>query len=212
MLGTNSKKDWAGRFFCLKYADRYKFVKKSILEFWHQKLSESAKLKPSLKFLKTDFLPLGSSPHPLWLSCQNSPSATEAATLQAQILCGRYRDDLLCSKWNGSSGECSLCSHFPGDCIHYLSGGCPPLRQPLAVTLSHSLSRLSSTSFLIPPVLSALRSSPSAWCGFLADPSVNENVIKIRQELGHKSIWPLFNFSRALILTMHRTRMKLMET
>ena len=93
-------------------------------------MTDSVKQKSSLKFIKPDFLPLNKGPHPMLTSCGNSINAVRAATVQAQIFSGRYRDDLLVSKWTpGASGSCTLpgCSFYPGDCIDLLSRNCPSL-------------------------------------------------------------------------------------
>ena len=178
-----------------------KLVRKRILDFWHKKLVKDSNSKPSLRFLQAEFLPLGSGPHPLWLSCEGSPTATRAAILEAHIITGRYRDDYLSSKWDGGSDCCRLpdCGFFPGDCVHYLSGKCPALRDALMSTLNLLLSSLSDTPYLIPPIISAWNSSCDEWAKFIVDPSCNADVIRIKQELGPNSIWSLFKVSRAYI-------------
>ena len=79
------------------------------------------------------------------------------------------------------------------------------------LNLAYSLALLSPTPVLLHPVLCALDLPPFEWCLFLADPSVSKDVIKIKQQFGEKSIWPLFKFGRAIILSMHRTRMRLIN-
>ena len=110
-----------------------------------------------------------------------------------------------------SSGACMNFNFFPSDCVYFLSGDCLHLKDSLESTLNHSLHILSEYRFLIPPVLSALKKSPFDWTAFILDPSCDPQVIRICQDLGPKSIWPLFRLSRAYIWTMHRTRIKLME-
>ena len=183
-----------------------KKVRSRILHFWHSKLVHSAMLKPSLKYLRIEFLPLVCGPHPLWLSCQGSPSALEAA----KILSGRYRDDYLLSKFNNSSGRCTLgsCTYFPGDVTHYLSGDCPYLTHQLQSTLDHSLKYLSEFPLLIPPTLHALSQSTEEKVSFILDPYSYGQVIPIRQKYGAQSVWPLFKLSRSYIWCMHREGQK----
>ena len=166
------------------------------------------KEKSSLRFLRAEYLPIGSGPHPLWLSCGSSPSAIEAAVIQAKILTGPYRDDYLCSKWDNQSGNCKMCNFFPGDCLHYLSGTCSYLSEALSQTLQHSLDILSTTPLLLDTVLSSLQQPSDQWVKFILDPSTDRNVIKIKQEFGVRAIWPLFRLSRAYIWSMHRQRMR----
>ena len=188
------------------------YLRKRIYDFWHSKLINQMSSKSSLKFLRGAFLPLGCGPHPLWLSCEGSPTAIAAAELQAKILTGRYRDDYLVSKWKSSSdGACSLCDFFPGDISHYLTGDCPALAEQLKKTLSHSFSYLSHYPTLLQTALTVYNSSRLEFAAFIADPSTNPLVIKLRQEFGSKFVWPLFRLSRAYILCMHRERQRLMN-
>ena len=189
-------------------------VRKRILDYWHKKLVQDSKTKSSLCFLQAEFLPLGAGPHPPWLSCESSPTANRAAIIMAHIISGRYRDDYLSSRWDGGSNCCRLpnCGFFPGDCSHYLSGSCPALKDALLATLQHSLDSLSETPYLISPLISAWQQSSDDWSKFITDPSCNPQVIKIKKDLGPKSIWPLFKVSRAYIWTMHELRLKHQES
>ena len=82
------------------------------------------------------------------------------------------------------------------------------LARVLSATLLHSMNSLSIFPLLIPPVILALNGSPTEWALFILDPLTDQNVIRIRQELGPKSIWPLFRLSRVYIWTMNRVRSK----
>ena len=193
---------------CLK-----KIVKTAVTSFWHNELCKQASEKKSLAFLRCHFLPLGSSPHPLWTSCsRGSTSAVRSATVHAQLLCGSYRSDAVLAKWNGKSMACSLpgCKAPRGDAIHLLSGLCPALRQKLTLAISHGLTVLSNSSvFLHSQVLSALNRTPEDWLFFLLDPSTEPQIISFRQDNGVRSLDPIFRFSRTFIWTMHRERMRL---
>ena len=95
-------------------------IKKSVTAFWHQKLCNDVRNLPSLKFLRPAFLSLGGLPHLIWESCGSSPSAIRSATIQARLLSGRYRTDLLTSKYSGECGSCSIpgCLKWPADETH----------------------------------------------------------------------------------------------
>ena len=148
----------------------------------------------SLHFIRTDFLPLGRGPHPIWTSRQSSSSAVNAAVIQARLLSGRYRTDYLASKWTGESGCCTLpgCGAMPGDTVHLLSGQCPALRKFLASSLAHGLNTLGSHPLLLKAAENALMSSPEDWVQFILKPSANPAIIELRQKLGPQSIWPIF--------------------
>ena len=189
-------------------------VRKRVADVWHQKLVESSSQKSSLKFFRPQFLPLLKGPHPVLLSCGNSISSVRAATIVVRILSGRYRDDKLLSRFNNSSGACSLpsCSSLCGDSLHLLSGECSALRDALLTTLNNCLHFLSiSHPILIPPVIDALHRGPLEFVRLILDPSSDVNVIRISQEYGQTFIWPLFRVGRAYVWTMHKNRMKLIN-
>ena len=149
----------------------------------------------------------------MWLSCEGSKSAIEAAKVQAIILSGRYRDNYIMSKFNReNSGCCSMCYYYPGNVQHYLSGLCPALSSQLHTCLQHSLNILSNTPYLLESLYSAISKSAEDWIYLIADPATNSDVIKIRQHYGSKSIWPLFRLSRAYIWCMHCERTKLINS
>ena len=156
-------------------------------------------------FFKT-FLPIGRRPHPIWTSCCGSQSAVKAATVQARILSGRYRDDLFVSRYSQGDGSCSFCSFYPGDYVHLLSGTCPSLAPALKLSLQNSIRILSDWPLLLSPVLSSLSKSPEEWAQFVVHPTVNSEVIRVSQELGEEATYPLYKFCRAYIWCMHRTR------
>ena len=123
-----------------------KLFQPKIIEFWHTELSKQAAAKPSLQFLSCPFLPLGSGPHPIWLSCRSSKSAVKMATVQAKMISGRYRTDALTSKWTGGNARCLLpgCNGQKGDLFHLLSGACPAIYPSLSIAISRGLMALQS--------------------------------------------------------------------
>ena len=188
-----------------------KLVRKKILDFFHKQIIEATRSKSSLKFLRSEYIPLGSGPHPMWLSFGSSSSAVQAATIVAQIISGKYKDDYLCSKWNNSSGSCSYCNFYPGDCVHYLSGKCPALSYQLQTTLDNCIQFFPTFPDILSPVLDAYGKSALEWSIFILDPIFSPSVIKLKQEYGFESVQPLMRLSRAYVWTMHRERMKLSD-
>ena len=134
-------------------------VRTKVLDFWHKRLSNESKDKPSLCFLQPEYLPLGAGLHPLWLSCEGSRTANRAAILQAQIISGRYRDDYLSSKWDGGSACCQF--HIMASTLvtppttSQVQCTCPALKDALEATLFRSIRSLTDTPLLIPPITSA---------------------------------------------------------
>ena len=189
-----------------------RIVKSKMVDSFHSSLCESAKRKSSLKFLQPQFLPISRGPHPLWLSCGSSRSAIRSAKIQAVILSGRYRDFKLLAKINNDSENCKLpgCVALVGDCEHLLSGDCPALQHSLHETLSSSLNLLSlSSPLLVPPVLLALSRGSFEWTKFLLNPSVDVEVLKLKQIYGENFVWPHLRLSRAYIWCMDKEKSRL---
>ena len=189
-----------------------KLVKAKVSHYWRNYYILTIKTKPSLHFIRSEFLPFGCGPHPLWLSCGSSASAVKAATVQARVLAGKYRDDKVLSKFDMSlAGKCTLlgCDFFPGDCTHWLSFECPALSAVLISTLNNVLKVLRPWPLLLDVVYDALSKSNEEWASFVVDPSTYPSVIVLKQQFGEQSIWPLFKLSRALIWCFHREQKRL---
>ena len=188
-------------------------VKTCIRSFWHKNLASKAANLPSLRYLRPNFLPLGTGPHPLWWTCQSSPSAVRAATVQAKMLSGRYRSCWMRRHWTDETGECRLpgCGKSPGDVAHLLSGECTALQPHQATALLHLQELLAPYPQILPIVLSALDADREASTTFILDPSTDPRVIVLCQQQGQGSVLgPLFRACRAWVWAAHRTRMRLL--
>ena len=66
-------------------------VKKQVLNYWEEALRSEAEdpRYTSLSYFKPRFMSL-SSPHPLWTTAGSSPAIVSMATIQAQMISGRY--------------------------------------------------------------------------------------------------------------------------
>ena len=99
--------------------------------------AEAAQLS-SLVYFRPQYMSLVKT-HPVWSSAGSSPSKVTMATVQAQMLSGRYRTESLCSKWKPEcTGVCllsPLCSSTPEDLKHILQDciALIPTRQNLLV-------------------------------------------------------------------------------
>ena len=189
-----------------------KLVKTKITQYWRKYFISSIRDKPSLQFIRAEFLPFGSGPHPLWLSCGGSVSAVKAAIVQARIISGKYKDDKMLSKFDDRlSGKCTLsgCDFFPDDTTHWLSFQCQALAPALTSTFNNVIEVLRPWPLLLDVVHDALSRSPVEWAKFVVDPSTYPSVIVIKQQFGEESIWPLFKLSRALIWCFHKEQKRL---
>ena len=103
-----------------------KMVKKQIINFWEIKMRTKAATLTSLKFFNPKFMSL-TSPHPIWTSAGSSPYHVTMSTVQADMISGRYRTELLCKHWSSNkNGFCQLPScqglQIPEDLDHILAG------------------------------------------------------------------------------------------
>ena len=161
-----------------------KLVKSRVLDFWEKKLRADAKLLSSLLYFRPNFMSLD-SPHPLWLTAGTNPYEVNKATIQARMLSGRYRCELLCRHW--SSNKAGLCllpdCKDPGTCedLPHILIACKsliPIRTRIRLFFSnfistrHAISNIVSsflnsedlhfqTHFLLTVLLSLL--SPTLW-------------------------------------------------
>ena len=182
-----------------------RLVKEQVIKHWRTNLINSMRTKPSLHFLRPEFLPIGSDPHPLWMSCDGSNHSIRAATIHGRVISGRYRDDYIISKFNPElSGKCCLCGYYPGDFSHWLSFMCQPLANSLYAVLTQSLEELSPWPALQDIVQRAFYRDSKGWTSYVVDPSTDVMVIPVQQRHGPKYIWPLFKLSRSLIWCVHR--------
>ena len=73
--------------------------------YWEKVLWAEASPLDSLEYFHPSFMSLH-KPHPIWSTAGSSPSKVAMATIQAQMLSGRYRTQLLCSHWTPGSNKC----------------------------------------------------------------------------------------------------------
>ena len=134
-----------------------------------------------------------------------------AATVQIQILSGKYFTDYSVSKWTNESGACLLnnCGFYPGDIEHLLSTSCPAVGPALTRKLVNSLLLLEDRPDLHEIITSAYNDGPNVWCSLLVDPTTFPPLIAYRQQFGLSSILPVLKFARHFIWCMHKTRMQL---
>ena len=189
-----------------------RMVKSSLISHWEVKLRTDAAALPSLMFFKPAFMSL-TSPHPLWSTAGSSPSKVAMATIQAQMISGRYRSQQLCSHWSPqTSGFCVLseaCSSSLEDIPHILSSCCA------LANIREKLLRFSLNYCVTCPEISTLvvqfcQPTNPDFCQFMLDCSVMPEVILATQVHGKWILEHLFHLSRTWVYNLHRARMKLL--
>ena len=162
--------------------------KGKITEFWRFYLSSQCGTFDSLKYLRTDFLSLN-HPHPIFSYLQGNGYELRAASIQALILCGRYRTEKLKRFWSKNTfGFCLFPECFnlkqKEDIRHFLL---------LCAGLSDERRRLETFTekfSLDKPVLKLLideylfSTDDDLRIQFLVDPSVLPHVISAVQQFG----------------------------
>jgi hypothetical protein len=73
-------------------------IKKHVVNHWEQLLRHEAAGLDSLVFFDPSFMSL-TKPHPIWTTAGSSPAKVAMASVQAKMISGRFRTELLCSHW-----------------------------------------------------------------------------------------------------------------
>ena len=98
-------------------------MKSHIIDYWEKILRAECTPLSSLEFFNPYYMSL-KTPHPIWSTAGSSPVRVTMATIQAQMLSGRYRTQHLCSYWSLHTSEfCQLapsCTNTPEDIQHIL--------------------------------------------------------------------------------------------
>ena len=190
-------------------------VRKKIVSYWEENLRCEALQLRSLAFFKPSYMSLVVA-HPMIISAGNSPAKVAMATVQMQMLSGRYRTDSLMRYWKQDiSGFCNLssecCDHL--DDIEHLLRGCTALESTRRKLLSFT-EKYILDHYLHQDIVAVIRNfcnpvSPS-FCHFVLDCSSNPLVICLMQQHGGKFVLEsLFDITRTWIFVLHRERLKL---
>ena len=124
-------------------------MKSHIINYWEKILREETTSLSSLEFFNPSFMSL-MKPHPIWSTAGSSPAQVTMATVQAQMLSGRYRTQHLCSFWSLHTSEfchfAQSCTNTPETIYHILRNceALQPAREKLlrfAMKYSSSLIR-----------------------------------------------------------------------
>ena len=190
-----------------------KLVKQHILDFWEIKLRKKAASLDSLEYFHPNFMSL-KVPHPIWTTAGPSSYQVTMSTVQASMVSGRYRTELLCSHWSTNKmGFCQAPSckdhQIQEDLAHILAkcGSLYPTRMKLldfTQKVSQSMPALKHITdiFLTP--------SHPAFCQLLLDCSVMPSVISASQQLGPSVHQHLFRISRTWCYCLHKARLQLL--
>ena len=155
------------------------------------------------------------SPHLLWTSAGSSPSRIAMATVQAQMISGRYWSESLCRHWSRNKmGFCLLSSNHREvieDVTHILKD-CDALQDTRLKLLSYTRSYCQGIpTYLSNLILSFMDFTSPNFCQFLLDCSVLPDVIRATQDYDAATIHHhTFMISRTWVYSLHKRRMTLL--
>ena len=191
-----------------------RMAKKSIVNFWEIKFRADAGQLPSLEYFHPEYMSL-TQPHPIWTSAGANPYQVKMSTIQAVMLSGRYRTELLCSKWSPTNlGFCQApsCQDLPAfEDLHHILAVCrslEPTRQrlinfTLRVPDQHPDVQIIVRKYCVP--------SHPQFVQFLLDCSVLPEVVLARQQYGAAILTCLFRITRTWCYCLHKARLKLLN-
>ena len=134
------------------------------------------------------------------------------ATVQAQMLSGRYRTQHLLSLWSPLTSEyCQLsssCATIPEDLTHILQF-CEALQTTRQKMLQFSLTYCNNIPQIKPIVSKYCNPSHPQFCQFLLDCGNLSDVIILKQNYGAQIMDQLFHITRTFCYNLHKERMKL---
>ena len=152
------------------------------------------------------------SPHPIWSTAGASPAQVVKATIQAQMLSGRYRTQHLCSLWSPHTSEfCQLapsCMNTPED-IHHILRDCEALLSTRENFLRFAANYSSSCEPVHIIVTKFCHPSHPKFCQFLLDCSVLPEIIEATQIHGRELLGHLFHITRTFCYALHKSRLKM---
>ena len=189
-----------------------KLVKSHIIDYWERFYRTEASSLQSLQYFHPCFMSLV-SPHPIWTSAKSNPYEVHKARVQAIMLSGRYRTELLTSNWTTNDGTCLLpsCSGMLHvESIEHILIFCPALADARTNVFRLWFSAAQRNPQLSPIIRSALTSSITYRTQFLLDCSVLPEVIRLVQSEGSHHLDQLLYLSRTLCYALHRERLKLL--
>ena len=152
------------------------------------------------------------------------------ATIQAQMLSGRYRTQRLCSLWSINTSEFCLlstpCSSIPEDITHILNDcvALQPVREKMQRFAFNYCNHIESIRPIVKKYwrpshpqfcqflldYSILPEVIVQFCQFLLDYSILPEVIVANQNFGIEVLQHLFHITRTFVYNLHKTRMKML--
>ena len=192
-----------------------KLVKKAVKNYWECKFRLESEELSSLRYFHPQCMTL-SSPHHLWLAASSSPYEVSKAIVQAKMLSGRYRTELLCRHWSSTNkqGWCQTpdCqgAQVQEDLEHILAF-CPSLDHTRK-NLKHFTIKYAELNPILAPILSTHTDIRHPhFFQFLIDCTSIPEVITISHLYGITVLYKLLYVGRTWCYSLHRDRARLLN-
>ena len=188
-------------------------VKKHVINYWEIKLRQEVSELSSLKYFQPQYMSLV-KPHHLLTTAGSSPYEVTKAGVQAILLSGRYRTELLCRHWsNNPEGFCLTPSCNGQDImedIEHILASCKSLA-PTRVRLAEFTSNyVKNIPVLAQLVLELSQPTHKLFVQFLLDCSAIPSVITLTQLHGKHILSHLFKITRTWCYSIHKKRLQIL--
>ena len=186
-----------------------KVFKQRVIDYWQQKLRKEVSCLKSLLYFRPEIMSL-SRPHPIWTTLRITPYETQKACVQARMLSGRFRTEKLAKHWSpNKDGYCLAPEcHQVVENIEHILVSCKALEVKRTKLRSLWLSKAAQSPRLHQLVISVLSSSEEEISGFLLDPSVHPETIRLHQLHGDIIHSDLFYLTRTWCHSLNKERLK----
>ena len=186
-----------------------KRIKLKVLEYWHKLLAEECTSLDSLLY----FDPYRSSlvhPQPLWTASAGNSYECSKSMIQARMVSGRYRTEMMCRFWSSNRmGYClaETCHEVPGTLEHLLVQ-CPALEGVRSRLLTLFSTKTIGLPALHHLVMKKVLSSPATHqVKFMLDASADIEVLHLVQLHGQQVLDLVLYLTRTWAYCIHREKM-----
>ena len=181
-------------------------AKSHVIDYWERKLRGEASLLPSLQYFNPNFMNL-TEVHPIWSTAKGNPHEVSKAVQQAIMLSGRYRTNILVSKWSAAvNSQCEKCDSEAEESLMHILINCSAYSRQREKLISLWLK--SKQPIVRSLLLEAFTSTKEYLLQFILDCSVLPSVIKATQLYGESIRQEIFYLTRTWCFLIHQERVK----
>ena len=189
-------------------------VRKQIINYWEMKLRSDAEPLLSLQYFHPEYMSL-CRPHPIWTTAGANPYQVAMSTVQATMLSGRYRTELLCSNWVPTNNGCcqtpSCRDHLISENIQHILVFCTALDSTRENLKQFTIKIIEEQPIFVRELVEQFCDPHHLqFVQFLLDCSSIPEVIQACQLHGAALLCPLFRIARTWCYSIHKARLKIL--